>query len=57
LRCCTADIVAISVMNWFFPWCDATDSCFTAITLPSLSVPYLVQSFRKKKKKMQRKIF
>jgi len=40
LRCCTADIVAISVMNWLFPWWDATDSCFTAITLPSLSVPY-----------------
>uniref|UniRef100_A0A2P2MWK3 Uncharacterized protein n=1 Tax=Rhizophora mucronata TaxID=61149 RepID=A0A2P2MWK3_RHIMU len=39
LRCCTADIIAISVTNWLFPWWDTIDSCFTAITLPSLSFP------------------
>ena len=39
LRCCTADMVEISVTNWLFPWWDATDNCFTATILPSDNVP------------------
>ena len=42
LRCCTADMVATSAINWLFPWWDLTESFFTATTFPSERLPYKV---------------
>ena len=48
-RCWTADIVAISVINWFFPWWDAKESCLMATTLLSGSTPYEIPQHSNKK--------